>query len=415
MKSRTRHRRKRPRIQAKRQQVANVEAELLRRVRAQGGLSRVELACELRLAPSTVGIYVDRLTQEGFLRETKTLGRGTAGRPPTALVLNPDGGRFIGVDLEARNLMALIVDFSQQPLRHVHKKIPPADSAAQILVKIEQAIDETLAGDTRPVLGIGMGLPGTIDPEAGMAIRYDLISGWNDVAIGARLGKRYGVPVFLENNIRSLAMAELWFGGGRGLRNFVCVGIRSGVATGMVVGGHLVHGAQHRAGEIGHWLCPVPAPLTDESPPDRSRPWPWNHEAQLERLASVPAILAAAHRRVERGEATSLAAVQGELTIDDLAAAVSAGDPFALSVVHAVGCVYGWVAHQLDELLDLERIIFAGPLADVGEPFLTPVRDTARRLDNTGREPPIAPSALGRYGGAIGAAALALDQWKPKR
>ena len=111
MRNRTSNRRKSSRIRSKHQQVAGIEAEMLRRVRTKGGLSRVELARDLRLAPSTVGIYVDRLVRERFLLETESIDRETAGRPPTALVPNSDGGRFIGVDLEARNLMATIVDF----------------------------------------------------------------------------------------------------------------------------------------------------------------------------------------------------------------------------------------------------------------------------------------------------------------
>ena len=123
------------RIKAKHQHVANLEAEMLRRVRTRGGLSRVELARELKLAPSTAGIYVDRLLRDGFLLETEAVQRETAGRPPTTLVPHPDGGRFVGVDFEARNLMATVVDFSQRPLRQVHKRIRPADSPAQILAQ----------------------------------------------------------------------------------------------------------------------------------------------------------------------------------------------------------------------------------------------------------------------------------------
>ena len=102
MKQRLRDHSRPRRIKAKHQHVASLEAEMLRRVRARGGLSRVELARELKLAPSTAGIYVDRLVREGFLLESATAERKTAGRPLTLLVPNPDGGRFIGVDLEAR-------------------------------------------------------------------------------------------------------------------------------------------------------------------------------------------------------------------------------------------------------------------------------------------------------------------------
>lgn len=404
------------RVKSKHQHVANLEAELLRRVRVQGGLSRVQLARELDLAPSTAGIYVDRLKREGFLLETETTERETAGRPPTSLVPNPNGGRFIGIDFEARNLMATVVDFSQQPLRQVHKTIRPEDSADQILSKIESAIQEMISVDSRSVLGIGVGVPGEIDPETNIAIAYDFIHGWSQVPLGDRLAKRFDVPVFLENNIRSMALAELWFGVGRGLWNFVCIGIRSGIAAGVVVNGQLLHGAQHRAGEIGHWNCPVPPEL------DRSRKlaqtdsgWRWVPGTQLEQVASLSAIVAAAQRGLIRKARTSLAGVKGELNADDVMSAARNGDPFSVSLVRAAGHVHGWVAHQLSELFNPEKIIFAGPLADLGDLFLESVRETAHELSDGSRELAIASSTLGRYNGAVGAAALALHQWKPKR
>jgi predicted NBD/HSP70 family sugar kinase len=403
------------RIKSKHQHVASLEAKLLRRVRTHGGLSRVQLAHELKLAPSTAGIYVDRLVRKGFLLETGTTGHEAAGRPPTSLVPNPDGGRFIGVDFEARNLMATVVDFSQQPLRQVHKTLRPTDSAAQILLKIEQAIEEMMARDSRPVLGIGVGVPGTIDPVTNVAVRYDFIKGWTNVPLGARLGKRFGVPVFLENNIRSMALAELWFGAGRGLRNFVCIGIRSGIAAGVLVNGHLLHGAQHRAGEIGHWVCPVPAELADAAPSRCNSEWRWQAGARLEQVASLSAIVAAAQRGLARRPKTTLAAVKGELTIDDILAAARDGDSFALSLVRAAGCVHGWVAHQVNELFNPEKIIFAGPLADLDDIFLATVRETARELGGAGRDFVVVNSTLGQYNGAVGAAALALHQWQPEQ
>jgi predicted NBD/HSP70 family sugar kinase len=398
-----------------RQRIATLEAELLRRVRERGGLSRVQLSRELHLAPSTAGIYVDRLVRDGFLLETEAAGREAAGRPPTSLVPNPAGGLFIGVDFEARNLMTTAVDFSQQPLRHLHTTLRPTDSVEKILCKIEQAISELLAGDTQSVLGIGVGVPGSIDPETNVAVHYDFIDGWNHVPLGARLSARFGVPVFLENNIRSMALAELWFGSGRGLRNFVCVGIRSGVAAGIVENGHLLRGVRQSAGEIGHWACPVPAELSPDPPVRRSDAWRWVPDARLEHVASLPAILGAARRGLDSGRRSTLAAVSGELTCDHLLAAAREGDDFALALVRAAGKVHGWVAHQLIELLDPERIIFAGPLADLGEPFLAPVRETVSRWGNKDREAAIAGSDLGQFNGAVGAAALALHQWKPKR
>jgi N-acetylglucosamine repressor len=82
-------------VKAKHQVVARLEAELLRRLRSRGGMSRVELARELHLVPSTAGIYVDRLVREGFLVETAKVAR-TPGRPATLVTPNPAGGQFVG-------------------------------------------------------------------------------------------------------------------------------------------------------------------------------------------------------------------------------------------------------------------------------------------------------------------------------
>ena len=143
------------RFKIKRDTIANQQADLLLRVRAQEGLSRVDLARVMNLAPSTVGIYVDHLVEEGFLFEGKAAERDF-GRPPTILALNPQGGRFIGVDFEARNIMATAVDFSQRPLRQFHDTIAVAEPVEKILEKIEHAIETVAAGDDRSLLG-GLG------------------------------------------------------------------------------------------------------------------------------------------------------------------------------------------------------------------------------------------------------------------
>src|SRR5215472_15421587 len=121
------------------EQTTSIESEILRRVRARPGISRVALARDLRIAASTVGNYVGRLITEGFLTESEK-AESEAGRPPTTLRLNPEGGQFIGVDFEAHNIMAMAVDFSDRPLKHVHNTIEKTNTVADILKKIERSI-----------------------------------------------------------------------------------------------------------------------------------------------------------------------------------------------------------------------------------------------------------------------------------
>jgi len=378
-------------VRTKHQIVARVEAELLKRLRGRDGLSRVELARELQLAPSTAGIYVDRLLRDHFLIEGHKVDR-EQGRPPTLLSLNPDGGRFVGVDFEARSILATVVDFSQQVVKQSRRAIREGDSVERILVQIEEIIRTVIAGDNRPLLGIGVGVPGTIDPVEGIARGYAFIPGWKDVPLASRLAEAFGVPVHLENNIRSMAMAELWFGQGLGLRNFVCLGVRTGIGAGIIADGRLLRGEYGNAGQVGKWLAPgVPATVTKSA----------SHT--LESVASLQAILAAA--TVATGK---------ELDWSALRVAVEAGDRKILQVLEQAADFHGWAIHQLQLLFDPRRVIVVGPLAELGSAFLDPLRAAVHR-HSPEMQLEIVNSTLGQFSGAFGAAALALHQWKPAR
>src|SRR5256886_14336993 len=143
-------------------------------------------------------------------------------------------------------------------------------------------------------------MPGIIDMRRQMALHYIHIPGLEKMALGKRLADRFKVNVFLENNIRSMALAELWFGQGRGLDNFVCIGIRTGIGAGVIVQRRLLHGKNNLAGEIGDWLCPVAPIQACSSGSDRSRGWSCDKLLPLEEIASVPAVLEAVRIAVEK-------------------------------------------------------------------------------------------------------------------
>jgi len=122
-----------------------------------------------------------------------------------------------------------------------------------------------------------------------------------------------------------------------------------------------------------------------------------------------------AQRAIERGKHTSLAERKDELSIEDIAQAAEDGDAFASSLIQTAARVHGWVASELSALFDPQKIIFAGPLAELGETFLTPLREAVAQWNGATPQVEIVASTLGRYNGALGAAALALHEWKPKR
>jgi N-acetylglucosamine repressor len=395
-------------------QMACVESEILKRVRGHPGISRIALARSLQIAPSTVGNYVGRLMSEGFLVESEK-SEGETGRPRTALRLNPDGGEFIGVDFEARNMMAMAVDFSDRPLKQAHKTIQKTDSVAQIITKIEQAIEEVLPDNRNRLLAIGIGVPGLVDANKGMALQYKYIPRWKDVSLAKPLAKKFGVPVYLENTVRSMALAELWFGQGRGQRDWLCIGIRSGIGAGIVAGGQLQRGTADRAGEIGRWRGPRPAHAAAQFFTNPAAPATDTFE--LQEVASVRAILAALERARQSKGRTLLPRQDEPLEFTDVVRAARQRDELTLQVLDIASEMLGWAVAQLAFALNPSRIIMAGPLTLLGDILLQPIRKRAEEiLNGSGADvPAIVNSTMGEYSGALGAAALAVHEWKPAR
>jgi N-acetylglucosamine repressor len=388
----------------KQRAIASLESTLIQHVRLHEGTSRIELARVMDLAPSTIGLYVDRLIEGGFLLEGQK-SRRTAGRPPTLLELNPEAGQFVGVDFEARQLSATAVDFSQQTLDRRKQTIRATDTPDQVIEKIKSAVIDVAGGRRRPLLGIGVAVPGTVDPRRGVALHYKFIHDWRNVPLVKHLVREFHVPVYLENNIRAMALAERWFGQARGVENFVCLGIRSGIGAGVMVNGQLYRGRNNLAGEIGGWACLPEAGAT-------------NGPDTLEQLASTRAILQLLTGAALAGRKTSLAVRRGRVvTVDQMLQAARAGDSLVLEVLQRTARILGRTINQFTLLLNPEQVILAGPLADLGDVLLDPVRTVVERFTPAlhAKAPRIVASQLGEYGGALGAAAMAVHQWKPVR
>lgn len=377
-------------------QTSSLGADILKLVRSHEGISRVELARELGLAPSTAGIYVERLIVEGFLNERESEAHD-AGRPPRLLQPNPDGGELIGVDFEARNVMAVAVDFSARPLRNAHRAIEPSDTAIQVLRKLEEVIQEVLPKSTSQLLAIGVGVPGIVDAARGVAVHYKYIAKWQNIPLAAQLTARFGVPVFLENNARSMALAELWFGQGRGQKHFLCLGIRSGIGVGIVLNGRLQSGSRGGAGELGRWRYPAP-----EGP-------------ELQEIASARAIKEILQKQVSAGRKSVLRG--SAITFADVVVAAQQRDPLTLQIIGQAAAALGQMLGQVALLLDPAKVILAGPLSQLGDTFLDPVRAAAAKtmLASVLGAPEITHSTMGEFSGALGAAALALHEWKPSQ
>lgn len=346
---------------------AHNAALVLRALYDYGPMSRADVARLSGLTRTTVGDVVAELLEGGLARE---VGRGpsTGGKAPILLELIDDARHVIGLDLGEFVFRAGLVDLRGRIRRTVERPVAGL-TGAEALAVVDELIEELAADAGDSLLGIGVGTPGIVDAATG-TIRRAVNLGLHDLPLGEILEARHGVPVEVANDSRAAALAIELFSGRRS-SNLVAVKVGRGIGAGVVLGGEAFHGDGFGAGEIGHVV------VVDDGAECRC-----GRFGCLETVASAQAILQRATEDATARPDSPLGrrlAATGELTLDDIHAELDDGDEATRRIVVAAARFLGQAVAGLIGVLDVERIVLHGSVADLGEPWLEAVRDEAQR------------------------------------
>jgi predicted NBD/HSP70 family sugar kinase len=245
------------------------------------------------------------------------------------------------------------------------------DEALAVLTAL---VDElvTLAPETSPILGIGVGTPGLVDATTG-TIRWAVNLDWQDLPLARILTERTGLPASVANDSRAAALAEYLFEGRRRAPSLVAVKVGLGIGAGIVIEGEVFNGDGFGAGEIGHTV------IVDDGAECRC-----GRFGCLETVASSRAIVRAATEAANEAPDSVLgrrlaSSTTGALALDDVAQALDDGDETARRVVVAAGRSLGQSVAALIGALNIRRVVLLGSVTTLGEPWLTAVRDEASR------------------------------------
>ncbi len=231
--------------------------QVFERVRAAGLIPRVQVAKELGVSPASVTTLTQELIEAGLIEEVATSRDGDQGRgrPAVALGVRADAHRVCGLKVSDQNLSAVITDFAGNHLaNHSVDRRPAAESPDDVVNLIEALIDAVTqkANMARSDLSaVGIAIPGYIESAAGRVIWSSVLSERN-VPLAALASARIGLPVYIDNDANLCAMAELWFGAGRGRSDFAVVTIEHGLGMGLVLNHRLYRGARGLGMELGH-------------------------------------------------------------------------------------------------------------------------------------------------------------------
>ena len=230
---------------------------VLNYVRELGPISRAEIARETALQRSTISLIVDELRVDGLVEEVS--GESTGGRPPSLLSLRTADAVAIGVDLGTVKTVMASSDLAGRVLEQ--EEFSTDHDVNKTVEKIVECAQRLIRKSNGPIEGIGISLPGVVDPESGNL--YVPHFSWRNEPIGETLTQATSLPVSIDNDANAAALAELWFGRPeiREVRDFILVLVEEGVGTGIVFDGQVYRGESGTAGEFGHMTIGTGAPV----------------------------------------------------------------------------------------------------------------------------------------------------------
>ncbi|MEJ2039130.1 MAG: ROK family transcriptional regulator [Desulfosarcinaceae bacterium] len=231
-------------------------SKILETIRTVGMISRIDIARTTGLSQALMTGLTADLIKEGLILEKKS-GKYEGGRRPMLLALNPEGAFVVGVNLSICKLSVVIVNFegtvvasSAQPLEPIHHSV--SEIADRVAGAVQACIWEANFAKEQ-ISGVGIGIPGLVDPDSG-DIRFLPNYGWENVNLKNLVQDKLNHPCYIDNSSNTLALAEQWFGEGRGVDNFLVVTIENGVGLGAVINGSIYRGQEGIAGEFGHMM-----------------------------------------------------------------------------------------------------------------------------------------------------------------
>jgi predicted NBD/HSP70 family sugar kinase len=378
------------------------EALVLNLVRERQPISRIDIAEWTGLEGGTVSKIVARLLDSEFVYED---GVGSAspqgGRKKRFLHLNPNKAFAIGVDLEPHNNTIALSDFNGRIQRSV--TIENDRDPQRALEAVARSVKKLLqSGQTRErVEGIGVSLVGLVDPKEGRILAGENLGWGDDVPVGSilRNALNLDLPLYFDNGSRLAALAEIWFGKhtSNQPQDLVFIDIGEGVGAGIVIQGQLYHGSLHGAGEFGH------ISLDPNGPPCNC-----GGRGCLEVFASEEAIL---DRYKELCRAQGFAAeAKGKLTIEELVARASEGNPRAVETLRQTAAFIGRGLIPVIYSVNPEVIVLGGEVTKAWEILYPEIRRVlaAQVTRFYSSHVSITPSTLEQRPSLVGAIALVL-------
>jgi predicted NBD/HSP70 family sugar kinase len=341
-------------------------------------ISRVQISRELSLSKTTVSTIVDELLEKRILKTTGMTGSGkNGGRPASLLSFNDESAYCIGIDIGGTKMLTLITDLAGNIIYEI--KTQTTNKLDEIAAHVRKCIEEAKLTEDM-IIGMSIGVPGNVR-DNGVVIQASSLK-WSNFDLKGALEDIFHFPVFTGNDVNLAAVGEQWKGSGEKSPDIFFITIGTGIGGAIIAGGHLIHGFNNQAGEIGFHT-----ERQDFLSDNFNR---YGHQGVLERKISGTALN------------------QYGCSSEELFVRYSRGDEEANKIIDEFIINLGIMIANCVSLLNPQKVIIGGGVSEALYPILPKLTELVDSLTLIKTE--IKLATLGAKAGAFGAIAYMIQQ-----
>lgn len=371
--------------------VMSSSARVISAFKGRPSLTRQEIQDLTGLSRVTVSQVVQELLDEKILIEADQLP-SNGGRKANALTVNPNYG-YIGICYFSATALTVAVADLSGLIKNKRREINLIEEGPdKALPKATEWLQEAIKGIAKSkLLGIVIGVPGPVEHKTGVVINPPIMRGWDSVNIRKHFNKIFNVPVFLENDVNLMVIAEhrLIY---PEVENLIFVKMSTGIGSGLIIDGRLYRGAQGSAGDIGHVQLDALKGL----------PCRCGHHDCVESFSSGWALI---EKLKSMGYKVK--------TVSDLVLIARKGD---VEVTRLLNEAAGYIGHAIADavnLLNPSKVIIQGRIAEASDRVLATIKEVVyqRASALASKNLEIVPSKLDEDRGVNGAAQLGIEEF----
>ncbi len=382
------------------------KVRLVKLLHAEGAKSNSDICRILNISSPTTIILINELLSDGII-EKKGKGKSIGGRKPELYSLKNNSFYVLCIEMNRFKTEMAILDNNNNNITGIKSfplRLTKDKSAIKHLHEFSEKLIKSSLIDTDRLVGIGIGMPGLVDSNAGKNYTYLEGSLGDSEALKDILEEKFNKPVYVQNDVKTITLAECRFGLALNKKDALVLLMDWGIGLGIIMDGKLQSGMSGFAGEIGH----IPFVKDGELCHCGKR-------GCLETVASGIALARMAKEGIKSGQ-TSLLNTLSEEEIDQIEPqividAANKGDQYAINILSQVGENLGKAVATLIQLFNPEIIILGGKIAEAKQYITIPMRHAintycmTRIRENT----KIVPSTLGNSAGILGSASIVIE------